>query len=122
MRERVQARREPEDAHARTREPVQDPGGSDEAREEWVGAQLEDPILLPVRRLQQKQTAQEIQGVEIGGMREEPLQAESLPEDVFVQSVQEEELRGFGRPEEPSQALRGIQMAVHVRDHVFTEG
>lgn len=121
LREGVQARREFEDAHAGPREPVQDARGLGQTRQEPGRAEPEDPVLVPLYRVQPKQGAREVPGAEIGDLREESLQAKPLPEDVLVQSLQQEELFGRGGFEEPPEALRRGAVALHVRHELLEE-
>ena len=78
---------------------------------------------MSVRRLQPEQAPPAVSAAEIGDLREEPLQAEPLPEDVHVRAVPQEALLGSLGFEEPREALRRRgQVEVHVRDHVLEKG
>lgn len=55
-------------------------------------------------------------------MREEPLPAEPLPEDVRVQAVQPEAVLGGGGPTHAREALRGSPVEVLLRDEFLEEG
>ena len=81
-----------------------------------------DAVLVSVRRLQPEQAPPAVPAAEIGDLREEPLQAKPLPEDVHVRAVSQEALLGALGFEEPLEALRRRgQVEVHVRDHVLKE-
>nr|GMD72464.1 protein SENSITIVE TO PROTON RHIZOTOXICITY 1-like [Ipomoea batatas] len=86
-----------------TCEPVQDAGGVGEAREmrRRMRARQEHPVLVPFRQLLEEQNTQEIPPSEIRNLHQESLPAEPLPQDVLLQSLQQEGLLCFGGFEEP---------------------
>ncbi|EAZ19791.1 hypothetical protein OsJ_35370 [Oryza sativa Japonica Group] len=80
LRQGVQARREPADAHARARRRVQERGGAGEAAKLAAGgggaaAAAGEEVLVPARRVQAEPDARELPAAEDDPVREEPLQA-----------------------------------------------
>ncbi|WVZ07948.1 hypothetical protein V8G54_021294 [Vigna mungo] len=73
-------------------------------------------------QLQPEQATPAVSAAEVGGVLEEPLQAQPLSKDVLVHPVPQEALLGAFGFEKPREALRRVQVEVHVRDHVLEEG
>ena len=70
--------------------------------------------------MQSEQIAQEFPAVEVDCVREESFQEKPLSEDVFVQSVPQEEFLGAFWFEEAYEALRRVEeMEVFLRNHVW---
>nr|CAD1818105.1 unnamed protein product [Ananas comosus var. bracteatus] len=87
-----------------------------------LGTRARPAVLVPLRRVQAEQGAQEVPTVKDDPVREEPLQEEPLRQELHLQPMQHEEVLGHRGSQDPREALRARQVAVLVRDDVFEKG